>query len=471
MGNAAANEGSSSSVGGGDEEEHIVVEGKDADEEGDAEEEDAASGSTSSGSDSDSEDSDNSSDSDEEDDEEKDKEEAEDEEEVKDGEADSGSQQRRSGSSGQAGANGCILSVDHGEPVTKVLLLPGGSTLLTAGGNSLKLWDVLGRGRLIHTFAAHQKLITALCMDGTGTRVVSGGLDGLLKAYDIPSLSVTHTARCDAPLVSVAVSPDNTRLVLGATDGTITARQRVLRQAELVTERKSSRLLRGGTYRFFLRGVSTSNAASTAGGADITVATGRKQVLSRYDALLKAFHHRAALEAALSTNRPLVFQAVCEELAARGVLDNALGGRDAAGVEALVEHVSRHIGDPSYTEFYAELASRVLDIYAPLMGSSAALDRAFHRLQERLTREARLEKQLLGLQGALDMLMAVASNTGMGASSASAAAPASLGYLTGSAGAGMDFGASGAANVVRTAAPLTMDDFADMGAIGGFGFF
>lgn len=42
-----------------------------------------------------------------------------------------------------------VLSVDHGDPVQAALMLPGGGVLLTAGGNVMKVWDVLAGGRLL----------------------------------------------------------------------------------------------------------------------------------------------------------------------------------------------------------------------------------------------------------------------------------------------------------------------------------
>ena len=40
------------------------------------------------------------------------------------------------------------------------LPLPPGAMLLTAGGNEIKVWDILSGGRLMHTFSNHQKNIT-----------------------------------------------------------------------------------------------------------------------------------------------------------------------------------------------------------------------------------------------------------------------------------------------------------------------
>ena len=59
---------------------------------------------------------------------------------------------------------GATMLVDHGAPVEDVLMLPGGGLLLSAGGNTLKVWDVLGGGRLVHTFSQHQLLSFGMAM-------------------------------------------------------------------------------------------------------------------------------------------------------------------------------------------------------------------------------------------------------------------------------------------------------------------
>jgi hypothetical protein len=52
-------------------------------------------------------------------------------------------------------------------------------------------------------------------------------------------------------------------------------------------------------------------------------------------------------------------------------------------------------------------------MYATTIGSSSSLDSLFMRLRESLTREVALGKELLALQGSLDLLMAAAT-TGSG---------------------------------------------------------
>ena len=83
-----------------------------------------------------------------------------------------------------------VCDMDHGHPVECCLIASSGAMVLTAGGNEIKLWDVVGGGRLVHTFCNHQKNITGMCFDGTGSRLLSCGLDGHVKVYSLQTMQV-----------------------------------------------------------------------------------------------------------------------------------------------------------------------------------------------------------------------------------------------------------------------------------------
>lgn len=59
---------------------------------------------------------------------------------------------------------------------------------------------------------------------------------------------------------------------------------------------------------------------------------------------------------------------VAEELASRGGLAAALGGRHPSQLLPLLEHIRRHCGDPRYAALLAGLAHRLLDAYAGALG-------------------------------------------------------------------------------------------------------
>ena len=45
------------------------------------------------------------------------------------------------------------------------------------GGSYVKVWDLLGGGRLLAAFSSHAKTVTSLAFDGSSQRLLSGSLD------------------------------------------------------------------------------------------------------------------------------------------------------------------------------------------------------------------------------------------------------------------------------------------------------
>lgn len=74
------------------------------------------------------------------------------------------------------------------------------------GGNQMKVWDILGGGRHLQTLANHQKTITSMTFDGSGTRILTGSLDHHVKIYSIRDFKVVHNIKYPAPIQSIGVS-------------------------------------------------------------------------------------------------------------------------------------------------------------------------------------------------------------------------------------------------------------------------
>ena len=71
-----------------------------------------------------------------------------------------------------------VLECDHKAPIEAVLMFPSGGTGVSAGGNVVRVWDVLrDHGRALVSFSNHQKTVTALAFDGSSSRLLSAGLD------------------------------------------------------------------------------------------------------------------------------------------------------------------------------------------------------------------------------------------------------------------------------------------------------
>lgn len=106
----------------------------------------------------------------------------------------------------------CVMTMRGGGggaaplPVDQVLMFPSGSLAVSSSGPILRIWDLVAGGRCVRALSNHQKTITSLAFDGSAGRLLSAGLDQMVKVYDVASYKVSHTMRYSAPLLCVAVS-------------------------------------------------------------------------------------------------------------------------------------------------------------------------------------------------------------------------------------------------------------------------
>jgi len=293
--------------------------------------------------------------------------------------------------------------MNHGFPVESLVALPDG-LFISAGSNQLKVWDVRAGARLLHTFSNHSKTITSLALDSSSTRLLSGSLDTHVKVYELERYSVTHTFTYSGPVLSVALSPDASVLAVGLVDGTLHTRQRVASEEIPVVSKKR---IRPGSKRYFMRGHEYIPQPE-----DFKVPGSKKKRLRVFDVLLKRFEYREALDAALTTNDPLVVVSVLEELLLRRGLRTALAMRGDDQLVAVLKFISKHITNPHYSSLLIDTAHILLDIYIPVIGQSPLVDEQLLRLKRRIDGEYALQQDLSQLKGSVDLFLAAASSAG-----------------------------------------------------------
>jgi len=326
----------------------------------------------------------------------------------------------------------CIMELQHAAPVEDLVLLPGGGMLATASGNTMSVWDILSGGRVLQTVCAHSKTITSLCADASGSHLLSASLDHMVKVYELRRYKVVGSLKYAAPLLSVALSPASSHLVVGMSDNSLCVRRQATGSREAgaggaearsrngeasdlqnvglpgqVAADKSAPLPQdGSTYRYFLRG---RNHAPQPGQMVVERASANR--LSSFDKALKSFKYHEAFDAALINGSPDIVVAVIEELVQRNGLRIALQGRDQHTLEPVVAFLVRQITAPPFAAVLIGVANLLLDMYAPVLGKSAAIDELFVKLRNTLEAEMRLQAELAQLMGAMDVLLAGAMPT------------------------------------------------------------
>jgi len=214
-------------------------------------------------------------------------------------------------------------------PVEQVAMFPSGTVAVSSSGPILRTWDIVAGGRCTRALSNHQKTVTSLAFNSNSSRLLTGGLDQMVKVYDVSTYKVVHTMRYPAPILCLAISvcssflksiiplltsiqPDDTHIAAGMTDGTLSVRRRQPKPSAAAAEDPfGGASLRSGAYETFLG--ATNLGAGTVKGKGKSKAEGdinefrveskRVKRLKEYDRLLKSFKYSAALDSVLKKVR------------------------------------------------------------------------------------------------------------------------------------------------------------------------
>lgn len=304
-------------------------------------------------------------------------------------------------------SNSTQMELDHGAPVESILVFPTGGSCISAGGNYIKVWDLLSGGRLLFGFSNHQKTITALAFDGSCHRLLSAGLDRHVKIYDIENYQVKHTINYPAPILSLSMSPLDNTLVVGMTSNLLSIRHCPIKQStsqslSFFPFQKSNP--RPGSHRYFVRGQKSKPANN-----EYVVDYGRKTRLKSFDKFLKSFEFKNALDAALkykpAPHKPGVIFSVLQELARMDKLETAISGRNEDEILPLLKYLRRNLINPRYTPLLADVCELVIDTYGGTTKQSKLVANELTALSAQINHELRFQTKAFELMGMIDSIL------------------------------------------------------------------
>ncbi|XP_050377055.1 protein SLOW WALKER 1 [Argentina anserina] len=334
-----------------------------------------------------------------------------------------------------------VTEVNHGKPVEDVMFLPSGGLIATAGGDSVKIWDLIGGGKLVYAMESHNKTVTSICVGKVGklsgeeaqqNRILSVALDGYLKVFDYAKMRVTHSMRFPAPLMSVAFSPDCMTRVIGTSNGIIYAGRRKSKEdvgrgeeeeEELTKyERRLKRLGKGNalglgpvaveprmrvlkptSFRYFQRGQSEKPSER-----DYLVMRPWKVKLGEHDRLLKKFRHKEALVSVLGRSKnPENAVAVMEELVSRKKLLKCVSNLDLEELGVLLVFLQKHCTMPRYSRLLMGLTEKVIEMRADDIRASTELKGLIRNIKRAVEEEVRIQLSLQEIQGVISPLLRI----------------------------------------------------------------
>lgn len=295
-----------------------------------------------------------------------------------------------------------VLSMDHGQPVEKLLLYPSEGLVVSAGGRYVKVWDLLKAGQPLVSLKHHHKTVTCLCLSSNGHRLLSGSLDRHIKVYNTTTYKVVHNFDYAASILSLALAPNDESIVVGMTNGILSIKNRKCPED---SKKGIGQQRRHPSYRVFVKGKTCVPKQD-----DYLVSKPVKEHLAKYDKQLKKFNVSKALDTALEsflrTRKPEITVAVIKELDRRGKLKNALAGRDEQGLSRLLSFLIGHLVDHRFAPVLVTAADMILDIYQSTVGQSPVIDRQLLRLQDLLEQEIDYQQDLMEVLGMLDTMFA-----------------------------------------------------------------
>nr|XP_042910481.1 U3 small nucleolar RNA-associated protein 15 homolog isoform X2 [Parasteatoda tepidariorum] len=300
-----------------------------------------------------------------------------------------------------ARAGVCTLSVDHGAPVESVLMFSAGGLFVSAGGTSVNVWDPVA-GRKVTEIVQHHKTITSLCFNSDGKRLLSGSLDRHVKIYDVTSYEVVHTLDYPSPILSIAVSPEEDKVVaIGMADGLFSLRHRKADKEPVVKKPTlHHKVIRSADFK--------------PADGDIVIPNEVKAILKKYENRLRKFEASKALDIVLKDRiqkqNPEVTVGVMKELLIRGSLKAAMAEREGESLQQLMKFVNKYFRDVRFQTFLIDVSMMLMDIYGPKM-CDPEVNLQFQYMLDAMNNECDYLNELMEAGGVIEAILACTSKT------------------------------------------------------------
>ena len=317
-----------------------------------------------------------------------------------------------------------VMTFKHAAPVESVIPMPSGTTILAAADNQISVLDLVA-ARPLQMLQNHQKTVSSLCLASNNTRLVSGGLDGHLKVFEVTGWNVVAGSKYPSPILSlnvVASGPnrEDRHLAVGMQSGVLSIKTRLSGQQKVKEKERQMEMQaliegridehdkkiakkrpRGWEKR--LRG-----RDFTGEGADIIIEGnpgGKRKKEKVWEKLLRTGKYAAALDKVLEEKQLPATVTLLTALRHRSATRNALSGRDDVSLQPIFKWVCTHITDPRHVNMCVDLGMLILDIYSQHMGESPLIDRLMGRLHTSVRLEVEKAQMACQTKGMLGMLV------------------------------------------------------------------
>lgn len=274
-----------------------------------------------------------------------------------------------------------ILSLNHGSPVEAVVLASDGRIAISAGGNVVKIWDLIAGGQLLQSLVPHQKTISSLWTSCDGRFLLTGSLDHHVKVIDLTSYKVIHSWSFSSAVISIAL---NGRLLdclsVGLSNGSLVMK---IRKAEVEQVQ-----------------IDNSNITK------LELNNNKNGPNSYITRLLKRFQYRSAFIKALETSDAYLVASVIDELNRRNGIEASLSGLSHDGLLKLLAMASKSVGNPRLCSSFMLLLDRIIkmNLSDGKSVSEPGIINALMKILNTANIELGLQNNLKAMKGMLDLI-------------------------------------------------------------------
>ncbi|KHJ98202.1 WD domain, G-beta repeat protein [Oesophagostomum dentatum] len=304
--------------------------------------------------------------------------------------------------------DGPAVEMDAGFPVESVVFLNSEHLLATAAGAVVKIWDIAAGGRLLMSLQQHHKTVTSLCLGKKGDVLLSGGIDRRVNAFRLVDFSLLHSMSMAAPVLSLAMSPDDQTMAVGM--GQLLA----IHRREPETKARSDAMVSAqvADSRTMIRTAAPKVQIEEAGkpreSREISAKSSDQHRLSKIDSLLKGYQHSAAIQKIFHSyychNKKEEVVAWLRVIVHRGAIRRAIAGQNNEILVNMLKFLHLQMFRGSHFDVLRHVVEAFFDVYAneELHPKVAKLALS---LKTAVAKELIVQNQLSQTIGALESIM------------------------------------------------------------------
>ncbi|KAK0426787.1 hypothetical protein QR680_009900 [Steinernema hermaphroditum] len=311
-----------------------------------------------------------------------------------------------------------MVTLDHGHPVEKVLFFPHDNLIATAGGNVVRIWDVVSGGKQLHLFEKHHKTITSIALCSNYTRLITGGIDRRINVFKTNEGTFEHIygMTTPAPILTLAIAKNDQCMAVGMNNLLSIYRHQPEKSKHVPFIRIDQKLRAPAQGDASV--VQKTNAptpmqfnAETRERklVELTAPKLNRLGLGSLDVLLKAGKYNQAfdkmfIETDLHFQRPALIVAALKQLINKGKLRKVLAGRNETSLLPLLTFVRKHFYVTAFFDVLYVVVDTVTTIYATESVAPEVVT-ALKKISKQMEQQLRLQKAMRETVGSLEMII------------------------------------------------------------------